>query len=400
LTHSVHKPSHLLMSLLIVYSLHAQSPGATGVPGATQDAPAPPLAPLWQFGGFADVSYLVDFNDPSNHLFRSRGTTYIVDKPVLDMAAVYLQKNTSESSRWGLQMTWQAGQDSRLFAFSSTAPNLRGAKWLRHLGPTNISYLAPFGKGLALQAGVFTSFIGYDSLYAKDNFNYTRPWSADFTPYLMMGINGSYPLSNRWSVAAFLVNGYWHLAHANNVPSFGGQLSYKPTSHTTLKQTLFYGPHQRDTAIEFWRFLSDSIAEWRARRITAALEYHVGTERIASQGNRHAVWMGSQLPLHLVLSKRWSVTERAETYWDPEGRITGHAQTVVANTETLEYRLPYHATTAILRLEHRVDDSNGPGGGFFYDGVIRPAAIGLKPVQHLLAVAVILTLDSAVHPSW
>ena len=57
------------------------------------------------------------------------------------------------------------------------------------------TYLAPAGKGLAFQAGIFTSFIGYDSLYAKDNVNYTRPWGADFTPYLMMGVNASYPIS-------------------------------------------------------------------------------------------------------------------------------------------------------------------------------------------------------------
>ncbi len=85
-----------------------------------------------------------------------------------------------------MEFTLQGGQDSRIFGFSATAPNLLGSEWLRHLGPTDVSYFAPVGKGLTVQAGIFSSFIGYDSLYAKDNFNYTRPWGADFTPYLMM----------------------------------------------------------------------------------------------------------------------------------------------------------------------------------------------------------------------
>src|SRR2546422_7422094 len=104
------------------------------------------------------------------------------------MAGAYLRKTASESSRWGLELTLQGGQDSRIFGFSATAPNLPGSEWLRHLGPTDVSYLAPVGKGLTVQAGIFSSLIGYDSLYAKDNFNYTRPWGADYTPYLMLGV--------------------------------------------------------------------------------------------------------------------------------------------------------------------------------------------------------------------
>ena len=99
--------------------------------------------------------------------------------------------------------------------FSATAPNLPGSKWLRHFGPTNVSYLALLGKGLNIQGGIFSSLIGYDSLYAKDNFNYTRPWGADFTPYLMMGVNAQYPFTPRVTGTAFVISGYWHLAHAN-----------------------------------------------------------------------------------------------------------------------------------------------------------------------------------------
>src|SRR5204862_1867404 len=114
----------------------------------------------------------------------------------------------------GVELTAQAGKDVELFGFSATAPNMSGFKFLRHLGPTDVSYLAPVGKGLTVQAGIFSSFIGYDSLYAKDNFNYTRPWGADFTPYLMMGVSASYPLTSKLTGVVFVVNGCWHLADA------------------------------------------------------------------------------------------------------------------------------------------------------------------------------------------
>jgi hypothetical protein len=114
------------------------------------------------------------------------------------MAAFYLKKKATEDSRWGVELTAQAGKDAELFGFSATAPNMDGYKVLRQLGPTNVSYLAPVGKGLTIQGGIFSSFIGYDSLYAKDNFNYTRPWGADFTPYFMLGVNVSYPFTKRF----------------------------------------------------------------------------------------------------------------------------------------------------------------------------------------------------------
>jgi putative OmpL-like beta-barrel porin-2 len=143
---------------------------------AAQGAPEQQAAvPLWSYGGFLDAAYLLDFNHPSNDLFRSRETAYKVDQPILNMVAAYLRKTATESSRWGIEATLQGGQDSRIFGFSATGPNLEGAEWLRHLGPTDVSYLASVGKGLTVQAGIFSSLIGYDSLYAKDNFSYTRP---------------------------------------------------------------------------------------------------------------------------------------------------------------------------------------------------------------------------------
>jgi len=364
---------------------------------ASQDSQPQPSKTTWQYGGFLDFAYLEDFNDPANHLFRSRGTTFHVNEWDINMAAIYLRKAATESSRWGTELTLQAGKDSEVFGFSATAPNLPGAEGLRHLGPTDVSYLAPIGKGLTLQGGIFSSFIGYDSLYAKDNFTYTRPWGADFTPYLMLGVNASYPFNSKFTGTLFVVNGYWHLANANGVPSSGFQLAYTPASHLTLKQTILYGPHQAKTSLEFWRLLSDTILERKGDRVTIAFEYHVGTEKVASSTNPRTLWMFSQLPVHWAISRRFSFTVRPEVFWDRNGRTTGFSQTVKANTTTLEYRIPYRRASAILRLEHRIDDSRGPNGGFFNDGAASPGMIGLSPTQNLLAFAVILTFDSKFH---
>jgi hypothetical protein len=103
------------------------------------------------------------------------------------------------------------------------------------------------------------------------------------------------------------------------------------------------------------------------------------------------------LPVHWAINSRFSLTVRPEVFWDPDGRTTGFSQTVKANTTTLEYRIPYHQASAILRLEHRIDDSRGPNGGFFKDGAVPPGIIGLTPTQNLLSLGIILTFDSSFH---
>src|SRR5229473_1085970 len=338
------------------------------------DAASPPAAAKWQYNGFVDAGYLLDFNHPANHLFRSRSTAFKVDELDLNMA--------------------QAGKDSENFGFSPTAPNVSGSDWLRHFALADFSYLAPVGKGLTLQAGLFNSLIGYDSLYAKDNFTYTRPWGGDYTPYLMFGVNASYAFSKKITLTAFVINDYDHLAHPNSVPSFGGQLAYLPTERATFKETLLYGPHQSDTALEFWRFFSDTIAEWKRNRLTMAFEYQVGTERVEAPGNPRALWMSAQLPVHLIVHGPWSVTARPEAAWDRDGRWTGSVQLVKAVTGTLEYKLSYRKTTTIARLEYRFDDSRGKGGGFFRGAEVSPGVIALTPTQHLLIFGLIVGFDS------
>jgi hypothetical protein len=288
-------------------------------------------------------------------------------------------------------MTAQAGEDTNLFGYSAAAPNIGGADFLRHLGPTSLSYLAPAGKGLTIQGGIFSSLIGYDSLYAKDNFNYTRPWGADYTPYLMLGVNVSYPVTHKLTATAAIVNGYWHLAHANDVPSLVGQAAYKLTDRITVKETALYGPHQDNTALGFWRMFSDTILERKTDRATTAFEYQLGAERVVAPGDPSALWMAAQLPIHWIVAGPLGATVRPELCWDRDGRWTGFPQRVVALTAGGEYRVALHDAQAIVRAEYRVDDSRGSGGGFFAG-----ADNHLTPTQNLFVAALIVTFDGTI----
>jgi hypothetical protein len=348
----------------------------------------------WHYGGFVDLGYSLDFNFPENHLFRNRGTTPRVNELDLNMAGAYIRKDATVQSRWGTEWLVHGGQDAKEFAFHVNQPKVGSSDQLRHFGRANASYLAPIGNGLTLQGGLFNSLVGYESLYSKDNNHYTRSWIADNSPYLMFGINANYPFSDQLTGTVYLINSYFHLSHPNDQPSYGGQLSYTPSPRWTFKETIYFGPEQADTSVQFWRLFFDTIVEWKGDDVTIAFENQVGTENLAVPGSPRTFWIGAILPVRWHLGGPWSVAVRPEFFWDRNGRLTGFEQFIKAMTTTLEYRLPFAWMHLISRLEYRYDESTGPGGGFFKGNQIAPGVIGLTPAQHMVIFGLIWTLDS------
>src|SRR5262249_44136360 len=146
--------------------------------------------------------------------------------------------------------------------------------------------------------------------------------------------------------------GHFWRARVGNF-SLAPKLAYKATPNVTVKETVLFGPHQANTAFEFWRFLTDTILERKTDRLTFAFEYIYSGEHLVAPGRPRAIMMFGQAPVHFALNKRWSVTVRPEVFWDRDGRWTLARQTVKAVTSTLEYRVPYRQANTIPRMLRR-----------------------------------------------
>ncbi len=359
------------------------------------DAPAEQRA-LWSFDAFLDFGHALSLQHPAERQWRSRGTTPRLNETQLNMAGVAVTKAATAASPWGMELLAHAGRDALAFGFHSNQPEVDHAEALRHFGRANVSWLAPTGNGLKLQAGLFGSLIGYESLYARDNLHYTRSWIADYSPYLMFGLNASVPLGERFTATAYVVNGYFHLSQANAAPGYGAQLAFRPSSRWMLRETVYYGPEQAATGIEHWRFFLDTVAEWHGDATTVAFGHQAGTEQSALPGGPRSFWTGATLSARWNVAGPFSVAVRPEVFWDPDGLLTGARQLVRAVTSTFEYRLSGRASGAgaIFRLEHRYDQSTGPEGGFFGRRDPLTGAIGLIGGQHLAIASLILTFDT------
>jgi len=353
---------------------------------------------LWRYGLYLDLSYAVDFNFPENHLWRSKVTTQRVNDPNLNMALAYVRKDANESSRWGMEFALQAGRD-----VTGEIPNAslrfgdpyKNADTFSHFSRANVSYLAPVGTGLTLTAGLFNSFIGYDSFYARDNFNYTRSYLADNSPYFMFGVAAQYQFGDAVKTAFYVINRYNFLSYPNDLPAYGTQVSWAMLPELTLTQNLYYGPDQSNTQLKYWRFFSDSILEWKRGDVTVAMAYDIGTEQAIPQaGGQQVFWTGGAIWTRWQLARPWAIAIRPELYYDPDGTLTGAKQFIKAVTTTLEYKLYYAWTTTIFRLEYRFDNSTGPQGGFYTGGQVAPGVIGLAPSQNLLFFSALWSFDS------
>lgn len=349
----------------------------------------------WRYGAYVDIGYMGNFNFPDNHRWRNRATASHHNELSPNMGLAYVRKEAGTSSRWGMELGFQGGRDSEEFAFLVGERRVDGSDVLRHIHRANMSYLAPVGRGLMVTAGLFNSLMGYESLYAKDNANYTRSWIADNSPYMMLGVNVQYSLSEEFTATAFVVNSYYHLAHPNALPSYGGRWVWKATPRVTLTQTLYGGPDQTETALKFWRLYGNQIVEWKGDHVAVAASLDIGTENVAGRiGSPRAFVMGGNIVVRCHIAGPWSVAVRPEFYWDRNGRWTGAEQFVKAVTSTVEYKFPYGWMNMVVRVEHRYDESTGVGGGFFKNGELRSGVAGLTSGQHLLLLGLLLSLDS------
>ena len=386
----------LLVMMLLANQVHAEQ-----VPPREMDRGAIPESSkeqptLWHYGAYLDVSYDLNFNFPDNHRWRSRTTTNHTNEFAPNMALAYARKDPTSASRWGTEFGLQGGYDTEDFAFLQGEPKVDGHDVWRHFHRANVSYLAPVGgKELTVTAGLFNSLIGYESLYAKDNYNYTRSWMADNTPYMMFGVKASYPVSDELIATLYVVNSYYHLAHPNDQPSYGVDVEWKATSRLTVTENIYYGPDQANTALEFWRLYSNFNTEWKGDDLILAWSYDFGTENIATQpGSPRAFVMASALYTQWHIAGPWTVAVRPEFYWDRNGRWTGNQQFVKAITNTVEYKIPYRWTNTILRLEYRYDESTGKQGGFFTNGNFSNGQPRLTPGQNLLIFSLLWMFDS------
>src|SRR5713101_775293 len=379
-------------------ALPAAAPAATPAPTGLAGLLGPTT-----LSGFVDVYYGYNSNQPANRTTALRNFDINSGQFGLNMIELIADKPPdATASRVGYHVSLGFGQAMNLVNGTEVAsPNLPGTpvgkppstitNFDQYLKEGYLSYLAPVGKGLQIDAGKFVTNAGAEVIETKDNWNYSRgllfSWAI---PYFHFGVRAKYTFNSKASLSAFLLNGWNNTVDNNSGKTTGFTLALNSTKKLGLIENYYVGPEQANDNSDF-RHLTDTVVTYNPNaKLSLMANYDYGHDRlpVVSPGlpttTSAAWWSGIAGYIKYAPNAKWAVATRGEWFKDHNGFSTGTAQNVGEFTLTLERML---ASKIITRLEFRRDMS---------DQDVFPYRTGLlKDAQNTVTLGMVYAFSSA-----
>jgi hypothetical protein len=208
-------------------------------------------------------------------------------------------------------------------------------------------------ENLWLDAGLFPSHLGFDSLNAPTNPNLTRTLAADSSPYYLAGARLTWTPSDKWTLAAVIANGWQNLRETPRNRSKGGgtQLQYAPTPSLLLNWSTWVSDEQPAEAPAV-RVFQDLYMSFTTDTWTAHAGVDIGFQEKPNADGFDTWWVVT------AVARRWltpwlGLGGRVERFSDPEGVVLGAmAATYTGGSLNIDLRPP-QAPQAMLRFEGR-----------------------------------------------
>src|SRR5262245_4881301 len=300
--------------IMAMAAITANAPAAAEDPKASEEAGAAPAtaARRIDISGFVDVYYGYNFNRPADHAnwFPRVGTSAKRDNEfAINLAEIDF---VMAPQPVGFHLAAGDGNPREVVHAAEVSGVATDPDAWRHLVRASLQYETGLGRGLVVEAGVYPSHIGFEPLQTKDNWNYTRSWLGELSPYYQTGVKIAYPLGERWSAQVHLLNGWQRIADNNRGKTLGWQFAYAG-ERATLSLNGLVGPELPDDDSDL-RGLLDTVLVIRATpawSFAASLDV-AGEEQ--PQGGR-AGWGGLGLfARRAAPGARTAVALRAEYY--------------------------------------------------------------------------------------
>ncbi len=306
---------------------------------------------LVSFSGFVDGAYVWNSHERHDHrnFIPGTGTSGArANELMLNLAQVQWSRAASVDQPVGFTLALVAGEGTDVVH----AGEPDGGEQFRHVYQASLAYR--LRSGILLEAGVYPSHIGMEAFYSKDNWNYTRSWLGELSPFYQAGAKASYAFNERWSGQIHVLNG-WQVIHDNNSgKSIGTQISY---SHGPLSASLntFLGPEIANDDDSLRRF-ADVVVLYRVSPdLQLGGSFDLGAQDLPNADD--ASWRGVGVYARYAFDPRQALAIRAEEFRDPDAGISGAAQTLREATLTYEVR---PRDTLTFKLETRYDRSTAP----------------------------------------
>jgi hypothetical protein len=189
----------------------------------------------------ADVSYIYDFNQPSDHTLV--GTSESGRTQEIQVQQLGIGGDFHAGHARGRLMT-QFGMYSTMTPRNDASPG-RGqwnlADAYRYLSEAYGGYHWDKWNGINLDAGIFLSYVGLFSYYNFDNWAYQPSYVSSNTPWFFNGIRIQIFPSDKLKIEPWLINGWQSYGMFNSTPGIGYQILWRPTGSVQLLGNGYWG---------------------------------------------------------------------------------------------------------------------------------------------------------------
>jgi hypothetical protein len=306
-----------------------------------------------------DAGYEHNFNQPNGNVNNIR--VFDEDGFQLTQGNLHIERDGTVGFVTDLNFGQVANTLSTATHYSNTSHV--GPQWF---DPTQyyLTYTAPIGSGISLQAGRFVTMMGAETINTYNNLGFNESKSIIFgfgIPFTHTGIRGSYTFNDYVSASVGLNNGWDDTAAFNNGgPNYEGELilNNKDKSLSFVTNPM-WGPNLPGKSDSNLGAI-DEVATWKPSfvpNLTLQTEYLYASETGPVVNGHSATWQGLAQYLVYDFTPSLESATRAEFFDDEDGARTGTAQTLWEITQTLSYKIP-EVTGLLARLEYRHDNSS------------------------------------------
>ena len=265
--------------------------------------------------GYVEAYYLYDFNQPGNNTQPSFVYSHNRHNEVNVNLGFIRGAYTTDNVRANLAIMTGTYANANLAAEPGVLKNIYEANAGVKLSST---------RNLWIDAGIFGSHIGFESAIGKDCWALTRSIMADNTPYYEAGAKVSYTTDNgKWFLSGLILNGWQRIqrVEGNALPSFGTQITFKPSDKITLNSSSFIGTDKPDSArqMRYFHNFYGIFQVSKAVGITVGLDY--GMEEKNPESSSTNSWISPIIIARFALSEKLALAVRGEYYQDENGVI-------------------------------------------------------------------------------
>ncbi|MBL7691989.1 MAG: porin [Flavipsychrobacter sp.] len=111
----------------------------------------------------------------------------------------------------------------------------------RYISEAYAGYHFNVWYGINIDAGMFMSYIGLNSYYQVENWEYQASFTSDNTPWFFNGVRVQMFPAKNLKIEPWIINGWQSYGKFNSMPGFGANITWCPSENVKLLTNDYYG---------------------------------------------------------------------------------------------------------------------------------------------------------------